>query len=194
MPRFMVHLRNSSYSPKDATELLHRARSLIGQRGLVVRDARVSRKHIEFDLTVPEGFDVNAVVGRLGLIAPADSIEEVVERHLSKEDAIRLAVRSFNEEKFWNAHEILEGVWKETRGNEKVVLNGIILVAAAFVHDEKDESSICLSILRRALAKLESWEGLYFGIDIDRMANHVRRIIDSGKIVRFSIWRVRPTG
>ncbi len=183
----MVHLKNRTHSPKNAAQLLQRARSLIQSEGVVVRDARVSRKYIEFDISVPKDIDAKETISRLESISPVSSIEAVTERHLSKQDAIEQAIIAFNDEKYWNAHELLEGVWKSTSGAEKNILNGIILVAAAFVHDEKNESEICLSILRRALKKLEGERGTYFGIDLDKIAARTVEIVSSGVITRFSI-------
>ena len=183
----MVHLRNEGQTPKDATRLLERARSLLERDGLVVRDARVSTKFIEFDISMTKDANEQLYLDKLGAISRVASYEEVVEKHLSKAEAIKLAVKSFNDEKYWNAHEHLEGVWKGTSGSEKSILNGIILVAAAFVHDEKDEPEICVSILRRALEKLEGASGMYHGIDIGRVAARVSDIIASGEIRRFAI-------
>lgn len=187
MQRYIIHLQNESYSPKDATTLLYRARSLAGDPEIVVRDTRVSKKYIEFDASIPDEIKVEDVVGRLESIAPLSSYEHIVERHMEKEEGIRHAVQLFNDEKYWGAHEALEGVWKSASGQEKDLLNGIILVAAAFVHDEKDEQEICLSILRRAQRKLDSSNGNYYGIDIDKMATLVSNIINSGRIERFTI-------
>ena len=187
MRRYMVHLWNSTYFPKDATELLNKARSLGEQDGLVVRDARVSTKYIEYDISIPDEANEKTAISQLESISPLASFEEVVERHIAKEEAIKLAIQSFNEEKYWNAHELLEGVWKSSKGMERNVLNGIILVAAAFVHDEKDETGICISILKRALKKLEAAQETYFGIDVDRLAGKILEIINSGIVTRFTI-------
>jgi predicted metal-dependent hydrolase len=127
------------------------------------------------------------VLGRLEEISPVASFDQVVEHHMDKDTAIAKAIEMFNEEKYWSAHEALEGVWKLAKGRERDTLNGIILVAAAFVHDEKDEPDICMSILRRALRKLEAGSGTYQGIDLDRFAAKVASIINSGKIERFAI-------
>ena len=67
---------------------------------------------------------------------------------MEKHEAIRNARDLFNNEKYWQTHEVLEPLWNAANGEEKALLNGIILIAAAFVHDEKDESSICISILK----------------------------------------------
>jgi hypothetical protein len=187
MRRFMLYLKNDSYSPKDATELLHRARDLIERGEVVVRDARVSRNFIEYDISLPSKENDKEMFAKMSEISPISSAEEVVERHIPKDEAIKLAIKSFNDEKYWTAHELLEGVWKSAEGVERSILNGIILVAAAFVHDEKAETAICLSILRRALAKLENAQGKYSGIDIDRLAGRIVEIINSGRVVRFTI-------
>lgn len=186
MQRYMVHLQNRAYTQKDAIALLYKARELV-EPIVTVRDTRVSKKYIEFDTSVPDGMSADDLVSKLTAISPLASCEQVVERHIDKDEAITHAVELFNDEKYWGAHEALEGVWKGASGDEKSILNGIILVAAAFVHDEKDESEICLSILRRARKKLEGTGGTYHGIDVDRIEDLISEIINSGRIERFII-------
>jgi hypothetical protein len=187
LQRYFVHLKNGMYTPKDATVLLTRARELAGEEA-IIRDSRVSKKYIEFDTSVPDGTEIGDLVGRLQKISPLASYEHIVERHVEKEEAIERAIELFNEEKYWGTHEALEAVWKETpSGQERDLLNGIILVAAAFVHDEKDEQEICISILRRARKKLDGSTGRYHGIDMDRFVERVQGILNSGVIERFTI-------
>jgi uncharacterized protein len=183
----MVHLHNTvPYSPKDAIALLLRARELV-ELEATVRDARVSKKYIEFDISIPDDMDVNRIIERLEAISPLASYDHIIERHMEKDKAIKRAIQLFNDEKYWEAHEALEYVWKNANGIEKDILNGIILVAAAFVHDEKDEPNVCLSILRRAKKKLEGASGIYYGMDVNRIADRISEIINSGKIDRFTI-------
>jgi hypothetical protein len=182
----MVHLQNKSHTPKDATTLLYKAREVAG-REVIVRDVRVSKKYIEFDTSLPDGLDVDELVSRLVEISPLASFEHIIEQHMDKNKAIEHAIELFNDEKYWGAHEALESVWKGSGGNEKSILNGIILAAAAFVHDEKDEPEICLSILERARKKLEGTGGTYHGIDVERITDLISRIINSGRIERFTI-------
>lgn len=183
----MVHLRNSSHTPKDANALLMRARALIESDGVIVRDTRVSSRYIEYDISIPGQEGAGGILTALEAISPVASSEEVIERHIAKDEAIENAKQAFNDEKYWNAHELLEGVWKSASGAEKDTLNAIILVAAAFVHDEKDEPDVCISILRRAIGKLGESRGQYHGIDLDGLASKVSEIIESGRIARFAI-------
>lgn len=186
MQRYFIHLENKKYTPKDAVVLLERARELAG--GATVRDSRVSKKYIEFDTSIPDSADVKDLVDRLQEISPVAGVEHIVDKDMSKEDAIRHAIELFNEEKYWGAHEALEAVWKATpRGKERDLINGMILVSAAFVHELKDERDICMSILGRAIKKLETSTGTYHGIDIDRLAALINKILHTGKIERFTI-------
>lgn len=185
--RYMVHLQNSrGHTSKDATNLLYKARELAGN-DVIIRDARVSKKYIELDISLPDDMGIDDLVLKLAPISPLASFEHIVERRMEKDEAIKRAVKLFNDEKYWSAHEALERVWKDASGEEKNILNGIILVAAAFVHDQKDEPEICQSILQRARKKLEGTGGNYHGIDVDMIADRISKIVNSGRIERFTI-------
>ncbi len=183
----MLHLQNTApYTPKEASLLLHKARELVEPEASI-RDARVSKKYIEFDISVPEDKDIGPTAARFEVIGPLASYEEIMERYMEKNEAILRAVQLFNDERYWEAHEALEYVWKNSTGTEKEILNGIILVAAAFVHDEKDEQDICISILHRAKRKLDRTSDKYYGIDIIKIVEILSAIINTGHVRRFTI-------
>jgi hypothetical protein len=183
----MLHLQNRiPYTPKHASMLLQRARELLEPEASI-RDARISKRYIEFDTSISEGSDVKTIIAKVEVIAPLAGYEEIVERHMEKDKAVERAVQLFNDERYWEAHEVLEYVWKNASGVEREILNGIILVAAAFVHDEKDEPDVCISILRRARKKLDPVSGNYHGININRIADMISEIINTGKVHRFTI-------
>jgi predicted metal-dependent hydrolase len=187
MQRYIIYLKNQSHTPGDARNLLARARSLLSTSQVVIRDTRVSDLRIEFDTSIPENSMIQEIIHTLSSIAPLSEYEHVVEKNLPRDKAIEYARSYFNAQKYWSAHELLESVWKNSQGYEKEILNGIILVAAAFVHEEKDEADICISILKRAIKKLENGAGNYRGIDIDKLKEHVVKIIENGSIRRFVI-------
>jgi len=183
----MLHLQNTvPYTPRHASTLLQRAREIV-ERQASVRDARISKKYIEFDISISHGADMKTIIAGIESIAPLASYEEIIERHMGKDEAIARAVQLFNDEKYWEAHETLEYIWKNSTGIEKEILNGIILIAAAFVHDEKDEQNVCISILQRARKKLDRASGIYHGIDTNRIAEMISEIINTGRVERFTI-------
>ena len=182
----MIHLKNSGYLPKDAKKLLSQADKLVSGMHAVVRDTRVSSKYLEFDISVSKEY-LDMLVKKLETIGPLDNARHVVEEEMEKEEAIEKGRNYFNDERFWECHETLEGVWKKTYEGEKDLIQGIILVAAAFVHYQKNEDEICLSILKRGIEKIGSSSGKYHNIDVDVLRNKVSKIITTGKIVSFTI-------
>jgi len=182
----MLHLKNDGYLPKDALTLLGNARYLSSDMDAIIRDARVSSKYLEFDISINKQ-NIDELVENLLQIAELDHIKAVIEENKDKENAIKEGIFYFNNERFWECHEALEGVWKKCFEEEKVLVQGIILVAAALVHYQKDEDKICLSVLGRALEKLENASGTYHNIDIDSLKNKVEKIRESDKISTFAI-------
>ena len=183
----MVYLNNEKHSPRDAISILSTARSIFHGHPVIIRDVRVARDFLEVDISIPSQYAVENMKSKLSLIAKLREIDRITEQYLNKEESIILARNLFNNEKYWKTHEVLEGIWKNTFGDEKSLLNGIILVAAALVHYQKGELAICISILKRALAKLERSYGNYHNIDIDSLKNEVAIMVKSKQITKFRI-------
>ncbi len=182
----MVHLKNSGYVPTDAKTLLAKADQLTSEMDVIVRDMRVSTKYLEFDVSVKKE-ELDKVIQKFASIGPLNDVRHVVEEKIEKEEVLKRAKQYFNDEKYWECHEVLEGVWKNTHEGEKDLVQGIILVAAAFVHYQKNENDICLSILKRAMEKLSNASGMYHGIDIDKFQKITEKMISSENIEPFMI-------
>ena len=182
----MVHLKNSGYVPTDAKTLLAKADQLTSQMNVVVRDMRVSTMHLEFDVSV-EKTELDKVVKKFESIGTLDDARHIVEEKIEKEEALKRAKQYFNDERYWECHEVLESVWKKAHEGEKDLVQGIILVAAAFVHYQKNENEICLSIMKRAMEKLSSASGEYHDVDMDKFRKETEKIISSQKIKPFKI-------
>lgn len=182
----MLHLKNTGYGPNDTSELLAKARNLGTGLYCIIRDCRVATKYVEFDVSISK-LVMDKLIYKLSPIAPLDHAREVIEEHIEKDDAIKQGVFYFNEERFWEAHEVLEGVWKKCYEGEKDLVQGIILIAAALVHYQKAENTICLSVLGRAMDKLANSTGTYHDINVDMIRQKVDEIRNSGKISLFTI-------
>ena len=187
MERYILHLKNSSdLNRKMAIDILSRSRRLASGMNLILRDCRVSKKYVEFDTTISKS-DLDELIEKLSSVGPLDHAKLVIEEIVEKENAISEGIDYFNNERFWECHEILEGVWKNCDGNEKFLVQGLILVAAGLVHYQKDEDSICISIFNRALEKLENSNGQYHNIDIDKIKKTVTEMINSKDVSSFMI-------
>lgn len=107
--------------------------------------------------------------------------------HRTKKELIEEARGYFNSERYWEAHEALESVWRTAAGEEKRYLQGLILVCAAFVHQQKAEGEVALGVLRRASRQLSYGIDPYYGIGVEKLNNRVRRILSNGRFQVFSI-------
>lgn len=190
--RYMVYLDNGSknlFSPKEAWTILSNARKLFpNDQKIIIRDLRIARNFLEFDVSIQEQTDVISILERLKSISPLKEFIKVEEQSdYDKENLIDKAIILFNQEKYWWSHEKLENVWKHSENEEKKLLNGIILISAAFVHFQKDEIEICLSILNRAYNKLKDFKGFYYGINLDQINEIIYKILLKKEIVHFEI-------
>lgn len=189
----MVYLDNNlqnSFSPDQSRTILSKVRKLFDtDKDIIIRDLRIAKKFLEFDISLPEQIDIKYIIEPMKTISPFKELVKVEElADYDKQDLIKKAIILFNEEKYWWAHERLENVWKNSHNEEKKLLNGIILIAAAFVHFQKDENDTCLSILNRAYNKLREFEGNYYGMDIDRINDIVNnKILLKKKIFQFKL-------
>jgi hypothetical protein len=105
---------------------------------------------------------------------------------VDKEEALAEGVQLFNDERFWECHEVLEQAWHVSKGVERDAIQSIILTAAAFVHYQKGEEEICLSILRRARAKMTTAK-TYEKMDFQELVTDIDGILDSEKIRLFKL-------
>jgi predicted metal-dependent hydrolase len=186
MERYMLHLKNDGYMPVNSRELVHKARELVSVFGASVRVVRVASNFIEFDISV-EKEKLDAVIKKLGIIGKLDNTRHVVEEEIEKEDGIKDGIFYFNNERFWEAHEAWEGAWKKCSGREKEVIQGIILVAVAFAHSQKNNDSIGLGMFGRALEKIGDFTGMYDNIDVDRIRKKITEMRNTDEIARFQI-------
>ncbi len=78
-------------------------------------------------------------------------------------------VEQFNRGEFFEAHETWEALWLPASGQEKVFLQAIIQVAAAFHHWQHGNRRGALSLLRRGMNKLEALPASFCGVRLDRL-------------------------
>jgi predicted metal-dependent hydrolase len=186
--RFMLYLYNKQFLPSDANLILKKTRDLTQSIEIIIRDCRISTKFIELDISIPKTYEVDKVLNLLKTISSIKEVIEVKERHYTKNEAINNSIVLFNDEKYWWSHEALEMIWKESHGEEKQLLNGLILVCAAFVHYQKDEYNVCLSILERSMIKFSTVKkSIYYGINIDEIKKRITEILQNKEIVLFKI-------
>jgi hypothetical protein len=186
MARFMLHLKNDKFRPSDSRELVYKARDLCSDMNASVRVVRVASKFVEFDVEV-EKEKLDVLIEKLSSIGKLDNARHIVEEKIIKETGIKDGIFYFNNERFWECHEAFEGVWKECNGREKELVQGIILLAVAFAHSQKNDYLIGLGMLGRALEKLGTSPTMYHNIDVDLIRS---KIIDMQKSKTLTIFEI----
>ena len=73
----------------------------------------------------------------------------------------------FNRRKFYEAHEVLEHLWlKDRHGPNGAFYKGLIQLAGAFVHLQKNRPQPAASLFKLALANLEKYPGIHGDLNL----------------------------
>ena len=78
---------------------------------------------------------------------------------------IREGVELFNRLEFWEAHDSWEKVWLIAEGEEKLFVQGMIQLAAAYLHVERGSPRPAARLFGSGLAKLSSIDASFAGVD-----------------------------
>jgi uncharacterized protein len=193
--RYLVRLANNQgYSPKDVKMMQEKIRKLLGSEDKI-GNLRISSSAIEFDLFA-EPPDLKRSKDLLEtVISPLLTLRSIDLRATSRRDreTLREGIDLFNQERFWEAHEVLEVIWHPATGVDRDVIQGLILTAAALVHYQKNEKAVCLSILARALPKLGKIDN-FKGLDTKRLRALIDQIIkdDTPRLIRIEWAKTAP--
>lgn len=106
------------------------------------------------------------------------------------EDDLQRFADCWNDERFFDAHETLEPRWIKTRDRG---LRGLIQLAAAFHHLQRNNLLGAKITLERAIPRLTDPENAPCAIDQPRLAQFAARVVTSlGKIPAPEIIASRP--
>ena len=186
--RYLVRLANSQgYTPRDVEVLQARIRELLGSADKI-GNLRISTNAIEFDLFA-EQTDINRSKSLLeAKISKVVTLRPIESRASPRGDreTLREGIDLFNQERFWEAHEVLEEIWHPATGVERDIIQGLILTAAALVHYQKNENAVCVSILGRAMEKLGPLDN-FKGLDIKRLRAGIEQTLKDNTPALFRI-------
>lgn len=85
-------------------------------------------------------------------------------------------IRLFQEGRFFASHEVLEDLWRERCGPEKEFLQGLIQVAVAHLHAERENGHGARALAASARRHLEPFGLGYFGIDLVSIRHGLDRL------------------
>ena len=77
----------------------------------------------------------------------------------------------FNHGLYFEAHEVLEYLWLKTPGENNAFYKGLIQLAGAFVHVQKQRKGPALALLQLARDNLERYSPAHEGLDVAALLN-----------------------
>lgn len=174
----------------DRQEFLRSIKALGNNLGATVKHPRwTSYGALELDAFTPTEQDFEVFVAALEPLSKVEFTKslDAAPTFRTKEKVIEEGVGYFNSERYWEAHETLENIWRPAEGDEKKLLQAVILVSAALVHEQRGERDVALQIYRRALPQIAWPERNYHGVDIPRLRKHIEDSIAKGEVSPFKI-------
>ena len=98
-----------------------------------------------------------------------------------KDRLYQKGLEAFNSAHFYDAHEHWEEVWLETPNPDKMFLQGLIQVAAAFHHYSRANLLGTRNLLQAGLLKLDCFPKVHGGLEIEALREAVRGwLVDLG--------------
>ncbi|MDP9021191.1 MAG: DUF309 domain-containing protein [Actinomycetota bacterium] len=98
---------------------------------------------------------------------PAETVEDFALDDL--EEALAKAVELWNQERFFEAHEVLEDVWNAAPDGDRLFWQGVIQVAVGCCHHQRGNVPGSVALLRKAAEKLAEYPDVYHGIDVEQL-------------------------
>ena len=90
-------------------------------------------------------------------------------------------IRLFNEEYFFEAHEVLEELWLVTSGDQKLFYKGLIQCAVAMAHWKKNNLRGAHQVGRRALSILEQFREIRETIYVKQLIEDSEKFLTAEK-------------
>jgi uncharacterized protein len=144
---------------------------------------------LELDIFCPTRADFEIFLAAAKPIGQTEFVTDLnrAPEYLTEAEIQSKAKALFNAERYWECHEVLEGLWRQKQGDERRLLQAIILVCAAYVHHQKGEDGVALSVLGRAARLLDYPHRWYGSFDISKLRNDVSSILEARMLTGFRV-------
>ncbi|MGH3666534.1 MAG: DUF309 domain-containing protein [Egibacteraceae bacterium] len=121
---------------------------------------------------------------RFGRPLPRDAVDEMARKEEpadvvdSIDDALDRAVDLFDLQRFFEAHEFLEWIWKSdgVDASDRDFWKGVTQVAVGCCHAQRGNDAGSVTLLERAARHMAPYPGSYHGIAADRLATAARDV------------------
>ncbi|MGC8608265.1 MAG: DUF309 domain-containing protein [Thermoplasmata archaeon] len=124
---------------------------------------RYRTKDIEVDVHVDDQRCIAEMSKFISINETEEFDSEKLQESLDKQDEndiMNNVAALFSDEKYWEAHEVLESLWKRSKGDEKKFYRGLILLCASMVHYQMLSFDKAIEVFNNAARILSSIRGV----------------------------------
>ena len=94
-------------------------------------------------------------------------------------DDLRRGIALFNGSEFFEAHEVLEDVWRAAPKDQKRYFQGLVQIAVAYHHFSTGNEVGMRSVMQRAMRNLEDCPAEFYGIKAVLLKKSVAHWLDA---------------
>ncbi len=124
---------------------------------------RYRTRDIELDIHTRNDACIDEILKSISVKEVEEFDAEKLQESLAtrdKEDIMRSVSALFSDEKYWEAHEVMESLWKHSKGDERKFYRGLILLSASMVHYQMLSFDKAIEMFNSAVKMLSSIEGI----------------------------------
>jgi predicted metal-dependent hydrolase len=108
----------------------------------------------------------------------------------------RRGIQLINRQEYFEAHEVLEDVWRAGNQGDRKFLQGLVQVAVGFVHYTRGNMTGALSLLRRARGNLSGVPPDFIGFDhqalLETLSTWEQALVNEGPYPRLPQIELTP--
>ena len=89
------------------------------------------------------------------------------ENKKSFQDSLNFALKLFNDQKWYEAHDAFEDIWNTVEGDQRQVIQGILQVSVSQFHLSKGNLNGATILLGEGLGRIKNRTNINLGIDLE---------------------------
>ena len=94
------------------------------------------------------------------------------------QDSLILAIKLFNNHKWYEAHDAFEDLWNVIEGEERQILQGILQVAVSQFHLSKGNLNGATILLGEGLGRIKTRTNINLGIDLESFSKSLEILLE----------------
>jgi predicted metal-dependent hydrolase len=92
-------------------------------------------------------------------------------------EQLDLALREFNRQAFYTAHELLELLWHDAYPPDRDFYQGLLQVAAGFYHIQQDNPNGAQILIGEGIYRLQKYPDRYLEVELGEFVSQARELL-----------------